>query len=456
MSKVLIVDDDKNFASALSTVVQRQGYQVDVVNDCKNANSKLSENGHDIVLVDMVLPDGSGIDVIENAPVGHNGRFVVITGHPSVDTAVRTMRGRAIDYLVKPVDAGTVVELLSRLQSLEQAAAAAGDKSAARSENSHGYGQQLLGKSPAIMQLKDQTAKIAPTAARVLIQGESGSGKELVAERIHRLSKRPGELHAINCGAISRDLIGSELFGHEKGSFTGANAQRQGIFERADGGTLFLDEITEMPIDMQVHLLRVIETGKINRVGSNKEIAVDVRILSATNCDPMKAVQDGKLREDLYFRLAEMPLAVPSLRERGHDIELLANYFISVLNREYQGNKSIDEQAMLLLMRYSWPGNVRELHHVIHRAYIVSESVLDLSQLRMSPQNDSQSASRMTVGQTIAEIEERLIQQTLEHFEGDKPKSARVLGISLKTLYNRLNRYDRPRHPKSAQLQTHA
>jgi DNA-binding NtrC family response regulator len=296
-----------------------------------------------------------------------------------------------------------------------------------------------------MQKIYDQISRVAPTAATVLIVGESGSGKELVAQTLHDLSRRRKETFLpVNCGAISPNLIESELFGHEKGSFTGAIREHKGYFERASGGTLFLDEITEMPMELQVKLLRVLETGVFTRVGSDREIEIDVRVLAATNRSPEEAVSSGKLREDLLYRLQVFPLYLPPLRERDDDVLQLAHHFLDLLNAQENTQKSLDPTALHLLRSYSWPGNVRELRNVMHRAYIMANECIDMhcfpEELGVVKPNIGPTF-KVHVGQTIAEIERQLILATLEEYGGNKEKSAATLGLSLKTLYNRLRQY---------------
>jgi DNA-binding NtrC family response regulator len=312
----------------------------------------------------------------------------------------------------------------------------------------------LVGKSPPCERLYELIGHVAPTGASVLITGETGAGKEVVAHTIHDLGPRSRrDFVAINCGAVAAELIESELFGHERGSFTGATRMRRGVFERASGGTLFLDEITEMSPALQVRLLRVLETGEIVRVGGESALPVDVRILAATNQPPEQAVRDGRLREDLFFRLNVFHVEVPPLRQRSGDCELLARHFLDELSRA-EGKKSprLSEQAVRELEAHHWPGNVRELRNAIERAFIVSREEirpehLGLRPLRPAPTEEEGLGIR--TGMTIAEAERRLILSTLDDHRGDKRRCAVTLGISLKTLYNRLNRYAEETRPRS-------
>ncbi len=305
---------------------------------------------------------------------------------------------------------------------------------------------ELYGASAPMQNLFQLIEKVAPTRANVLVSGESGTGKELVAAEIHRLSReRDKPFIAINCGAVSPQLIEAELFGHERGSFTGAVRMHKGCFERAAGGTLFLDELTEMSPEMQIKLLRVLETGRFCRVGADDEIKVKVRVIAATNRDPQQAVEAGLLRSDLYYRLAVFPITMPSLSERGDDVELLAKLFLQRLNDEEDTNKTLSRSSRRLLREHHWPGNVRELKNVVHRAYILADQELDLS-LAVGPSRPmvapvATDCITFPLGSKLADAEQRLIFATLGYCGGNKTQTAEVLGVSLKTLYNRLNEY---------------
>jgi DNA-binding NtrC family response regulator len=301
----------------------------------------------------------------------------------------------------------------------------------------------LIGGSPAMQKVYDLVAKVARTEATILITGDTGTGKEVAAQTIHQLSRRSrGTFLPLNCGAVSPNLIESELFGHERGSFTGADRAHKGYFERAGGGTLFLDEVTETPLESQVKLLRVLETGTVIRVGGTEPIKVDVRVIAATNRVPEEAVAGGKLREDLLYRLNVFPIHLPTLWERREDIELLAEHFLGQLNKQEGTSKEFTRAAMERLRTHRWPGNVRELRNVVHRAFILAEDAVGVDALPLGVKDDADGSSLlMKVGISIAEAERRLILATLEHVEGDKKKAADLLKISLKTLYNRLNVY---------------
>jgi DNA-binding NtrC family response regulator len=304
----------------------------------------------------------------------------------------------------------------------------------------------MHGASPIMERLYEQVEKVAATEATVLLVGESGTGKEVVANAIHRLSARSEQTFvAVNCGAIPAHLIEAALFGHEKGSFTGASRQHLGYFEHASGGTLFLDEVTEMPADMQVKLLRVLESGTFLRVGGNEEVKVDVRLIAATNRDLDSAVRQGSLREDLMYRLAVFPIRIPPLRERGSDIELLAQHFLDELNEKDNTKKSFSRGSLDVIRSYSWPGNVRELKNVVQRAFILATDTLNIedciSDLSTKKPTVHEGYLNFFVGTPLADAQKEIILATLKHYSGNKRLTAEALGISLKTLYNRLKEY---------------
>jgi DNA-binding NtrC family response regulator len=314
---------------------------------------------------------------------------------------------------------------------------------------------RLIGHSASMQRVRELISRVAPRDSTVLICGESGCGKELVAESIHVMSPRADQpFVAINCAAIPATLIEAELFGHERGSFTGALRTREGVFERASGGTLFLDEITEMPLDLQSRLLRVLETKRLSRVGGNDDLDVDVRVIASTNRSPALAFEEGRLREDIYYRLAVVTVQLPPLRDRGEDILVLAEFFLGELNLRNGTNKRLADDLRARFVRHSWPGNVRELRNAVERAYILCDGELNLSEhemptLRAHAPGTADGGISMPIGATLEEIERTFILATLKHFEGDKRRAADVLGCSLKTLYNKLHAYQRERHAGS-------
>ncbi|ATJ89210.1 sigma-54-dependent transcriptional regulator [Ralstonia solanacearum] len=444
MPHILIVEDDASARAALGELVSAEGFTTAQAGSLRDARIQISRHSPDAVLIDLVLPDGNGMDLLEDIPSHSGTEIIVMTGHASVETAVEALRMGAADYLVKPVNFQRLKSILARIPRPGDLKAEIGNL---RGELRRlGLFGQMLGNSPAMQTLYDQVSRVAPTEATVLLIGESGTGKELAAQTIHDLSlRRKQPFLPVNCGAISPNLIESELFGHERGSFTGADRQHKGYFERANGGTLFLDEITEMPIELQVKLLRVLETGVFMRVGTNREIDTDVRVIAATNRDPEEAVADGKLRADLYHRLNVFPLQLPPLRERGKDVELLAQHFLDQLNAHNNTKKTFLPQAMDTLRAYNWPGNVRELRNYVQRAYIMSDDTgisTEAVPLQVSTtQTSSGSTLTIPVGTSLASADKKIILATLEQCGGVKKRAAELLGISLKTLYNRLEEY---------------
>ncbi len=446
MLNVLIVDDDIRFTAALSEYMQAEGFNVRVAGTLQQAKNEFANNPPSVVLVDLLLPDGRGLDLLDEF---ENTEALVMTSYPSVDSAVEGLRKKVSDYLTKPLDMSRLKECLHRLKSNQSQVNNPGDdtdSSAGSADDSpQGWGA-FIGRSARMQKTYTLLEQVAPSDATVFIYGESGSGKELAAESIHRLSRRAGPFLALNCGAVPENLIGNELFGHERGGFTGASRQHKGYFERASGGTLFLDEITEMPLDMQVNLLRVLETGAVIRIGGTEEIKVDVRLVAASNRDPVQAVRDKKLREDLYFRLMVLPVHLPPLRERAGDIELLALHFMHQFNQERGQNKQLARDAVLELGKHSWPGNVRELRNALFRMYLLSDgnviTAAHVSQmLSLLAHSASNRNSQPAAGASLEDVERNLIFATLERFEGNKRLTAESLGVSLKTLYNKLKRY---------------
>jgi len=481
----LIVEDDANSAAMLAEVVTGEGYSTATAGSLRDARRQLSFRPPDVVLLDLTLPDGSGMDLFESID-RNDCEIVLITGHASLETSIQALRLGASDYLLKPLNVDRLRAVLARAVG---AGEARGQLSAQQDlVASEGRFGRLWGRSAPMQEIYRQIARVAPTAVTALITGESGTGKEVVAHTIHDLSKRAkAPFLAVNCGAISPQLIESELFGHEKGSFTGAVRQHRGFFERADGGTLFLDEITEMPIELQVKLLRVLETGSFTPVGADEPVSADVRIIAATNRAPLEAVADGRLREDLYYRLAVFPIHLPPLRERRDDIPLLARHFLESLNAREGASKQLSAPAVRLLQSYGWPGNVRELRNAVHRGFILAEgdfiepdnlpleapaegigstappvAVVPTSSagepvpaaassttsdaLAGAPAaGDASTAATLdiAVGMSIADAERRLIVATLAHCDGHRERAAEMLGISAKTLYNRLKAYER-------------
>jgi two-component system, NtrC family, response regulator HydG len=406
------------------------------------ARQEIETSSFDLVLLDVQLPDGSGLALLDDLELQPNAEIVFITGHATVDTAVEAFRGGAVDYLTKPVDVrrlGKIIDNVRRTLELREEI----DELRGELRRLGRFGR-IVGASEPMQRVYDMVERVAPTDSTVLVVGETGTGKDLIAETLHQLSRRGRKpFLPINCGAVAPSLIESELFGHERGSFTGADRLRKGIFERADGGTLFLDEITEMPLELQVKLLRVLETGTVQRIGGETLHRVDVRLIAATNRVPKKAVAEGKLREDLLYRLLVFPIELPPLRERGDDLDLLAQHFLGELNRQTDARKRMTDAALDRLRMHAWPGNVRELKHVVERAFIMAGDVIDAECLPADGgiPTTAESDLGIEVGMSISDAERRLVLATLEGTSGDKKRAADILGISLKTLYNRLNAY---------------
>jgi two-component system, NtrC family, response regulator HydG len=448
MPHAAIIDDDESFREAIGEVIRQHGFTVETASSLEEARHLFASRIPDLALVDLSLPDGDGSDLLRQL-AEEPADVVVITGNATVASAVGALREGAADYLTKPVDMQRLEAILANVARRRELIEQVHDLRA----ELRGLGRfgGLVGSSPAMQTLYDLIARVSPTGATVLVHGESGTGKELVAQTIHQLSRRrKRSFIAVNSGAMSPQLIESELFGHERGSFTGADRQHRGYFERAAEGTLFLDEITEMPIELQVKLLRTLETGTVLRIGGEKEIPVDVRIVAAANRDPDEAVASGKFRADLLYRLSVFPIGIPPLRERDDDVTLLAETFLAQLNRDEGAAKRLTRSAIDRLRRHPWPGNVRELKNVVQRAFILADEEIDaacLPSLREQDPTASSSSSAagpaivLRPGTAIAAAERRLILATLDSFEGNKERTAKSLGISLKTLYNRLNAY---------------
>jgi DNA-binding NtrC family response regulator len=444
MPHVLIVDDDPETREALVSIIAADGLTTATAGDLREARIQLVRQTPDVVFTDLQLPDGSGVDLFEDLDPRSGVEIIVITGHATVESAVTALKMGATDYLVKPINMQRVKAVLDRLPRAGDLKATIGTlRGELRRMGRFGF---MLGSSAAMQSVYDQIGRVAPTAASVLLVGESGTGKEVAAQTIHELSlRRKHAFLAVNCGAISPNLIESEMFGHERGSFTGADRQHKGYFERANGGTIFLDEITEMPAELQVKFLRVLETGMFMRVGTTKEIETDVRVIAATNRDPEEAVLEGKLRLDLYHRLNVFPISLPPLRERGNDVWLLAQAFLEELNERHGSRKQFPPAVRDMMLSYPWPGNVRELKNYVQRAFIMAGPDADSTaavplQISLSKPSTG-TAVTIPFGTSLAMADRQLILATLEQCGGVKTRAAEILGISLKTLYNRLVEY---------------
>ena len=438
MPHALIVDDDDASVLLLSRLLENRGFTTRCARSIAEARESLDPYP-DSCLVDLKLPDGEGTELLEDG-LGEQTDFIVITGNASIESSVDALRRGARDYLTKPIDRFKLERALARFIT------PTGKSNVAPST--------LIGDSPEMQRLARTIARVAPTDVTVLIMGESGTGKELIASRLHALSPRAkGPYLALNCGAVSPNLIESELFGHERGSFTGATRQHAGYFERAHGGTLFLDEITEMPLDLQVRLLRVLETREVSRVGSSDTVPINVRVVAATNRDPREAVRQGRLREDLLYRLQVVPIEVPPLRQRAGDVRLLAMHFLEQLNQSAPVPKTFSEAAIARLEAYHWPGNVRELYNLVQRAFVLSEgSVITHPHVHQpaAPEIDvgASQTIRIRLGESLAKVEQRVILHTLRNCRTQE-EAARLLGVSTKTLYNKLRLYGRSAERRS-------
>ncbi len=442
MARVLLIDDERDFLSCTARLLRFHGHVVFTADTLHSARRALRACESDAVVLDLMLPDGNGLELLDDIPKAPRRieRVIVITGQAPIKTRIESLSGPGVSYLTKPIDYPALLSLLDGLGE--------SDDAASESSITHHF-ELLIGESPPMQRLYAQIDRIAGLTSPVLLLGETGTGKELVAEAIHRESRRSGRFLPVNCGSLSRELAASELFGHERGSFTGATRRHAGFFERADKGTLLLDEVTEMPPEMQPHLLRVLETGRVLPVGSEQEITVDARIVAATN-----RVHDGQsrnegLRQDLYYRLGVFPVTLPPLRERIEDLPLLLDHFLGELSHEHGMHQRLSGASMRMLAAYRWPGNVRELRHVLHRAYILADS--DEGELELVPEHfegpfaaelEHEEPCGLEVGRSIRDMERELILRTLDHFDGDKRAAAQVLGVSLNTLYNRLQRYE--------------
>jgi len=445
MLRALFIDDDRDFITGLAQIATQEGFAVTTAGTLKEAREQLSREPTDIVVVDLALPDGLGIELLEELKDTAGTDVIIISGVATVDSAIEALRLGALDYLTKPLDMRRLRAVLAnaaRVRSLKEQVG-----TLRRELRRFGRFGRMLGHSPQMQKVYDLITKVAPTDATVLITGESGTGKELVAQAIVELSpRRHRAFIPLDCGAIPPTLIESELFGHERGSFTGASQQRRGHFERASGGTLFLDEITEMPIELQVKLLRVLESGVLTRVGGEASIPVSVRLIAASNRSPQEAIQAKKLREDLFYRLNVFPIVLPPLRERDEDGVLLAEHFLEGMNNSEGTSKRLSADARERIRSHPWPGNVRELRNELQRAFIMSEEVIELEGLAPAPLPTAAPRSGaqqpLDAGEgSLDESERRLILATLERCGGDKKRAAEILGISLKTLYNRLHLY---------------
>ena len=448
-ARVLVVDDEPASRTGLKDLLTIWGYEAAAAADGQEALQRSAAWTPDLVIADLVMPGLDGIGLLDKMKRDFPATAVILlTGQGSIDSAVRAIKEGAYDYLTKPVDPTRLQLVLDR--ALERTETTREVQLLRRQLRQRGACGHLVGSSGGMREVMRQVEVAAPTDATLLITGESGTGKELVARTVHMLSpRRKGAFVAVNCAAIPETLLESEIFGHEKGAFTGAVERRQGCFELADGGTLFLDEVAEMHPGTQAKFLRVLQEGQFRRLGAQSETYVNVRIVAATNKDPLKALQDGALREDLYYRLNVLTIAVPPMRDRMEDVPELVQALLDEFNERHgRSVRGVADDALDVLRRHRWPGNVRELRNVIERAVIVCSD--ELVRAKHLPAFDEAPLPTvagtaaevvLSVGTTVEDAERELILRTLKQTGGNKTRAAVILGISLKTLHNKLHKY---------------
>ncbi len=440
-AKILLVDDDDTLRTVLGKEISRRGYKVLSADSVASALEKARNLEVHAALVDINLPDGSGLEIVRwlnsERP---NTQVIVLTGHGTVDNAIEAMRGGAFDYLRKPCSTDEIEVTIER--ALEHRRLIERNLILSDGYSSQDMGAQFVGRSPQFNRLKELIAKVAATDSSMLILGETGVGKDVVANLIHaRSDRRDKPWVVVECAALQEDLLHSELFGHEKGSFTGALQSKHGLFEVADGGTVFLDEIGDVSLATQVKLLRVLETGRFRHVGGTKEINTDSRIIAATNRDLKGMMEKEFFRKDLYYRLSTIRIEVPPLRERREDIGALIDHFLDRFNGRFNQEKTIGSEVRKKLEEYSWPGNVRELLNAIERAYVLSEGS-EITERNLpgeirGPENHERAGLM-----TLQQMETDHIAHVLEFTEWDRAKAAEILGISERTLYRKLGNLD--------------
>jgi DNA-binding NtrC family response regulator len=444
--RVLIVEDDPTTRLGLTELVRTWGFTAEAAADGAEALQRITAFRHSVVISDLVMPRMGGLELLRAIKdEGGDLTVVILTAQGTVETAVEAIKEGAYDYLTKPIEPQRLKILLDKIAERQDTLREV--KVLRRQLRDHGKFGSMIGSSAQVRKVYQVVEKAAPTSASVLIWGESGTGKELVAQTIHQLSPRAQmPFVPINCAAIPETLLESEIFGHEKGAFTGASDRREGCFELADRGTLFLDEIAEMTPATQVKLLRVLQERKFRRLGGRAEQSVDVRVIAATNAVPSEAVKSGQLREDLYYRLNVFEIELPPLRQRKDDLPLLIQSFLAEFSaRNSKSVTAVDPAAMRILDSYSWPGNVRELRNVVERAVILSSGEFiearHLPRLVVDPTDTTGPMIPLQPGMTVDEAEQKLIMMTLEHTHDNKTRAADILGISLKTLHNKLNKF---------------
>ena len=446
-NRVLAIDDEPSMIEWLKILLEHEGYEVRTAMIGTRGEEIFKSWKPDVVVTDMMLPDVDGLELLRRFKQTHpDTEVIVITGHGSVQKAVEAMKAGAFEFAEKPVDADA---LLAKLERAIERRDLLGENLLLKQkiENQFRFGN-IIGKSKKMHEVLELVESVAGSDANILIQGENGTGKELIANAIHYNSKRAkGPFIKINCAAIPKDLIESELFGYKKGAFTGAASDKEGLFEMAEGGSLLLDEIGEMPPYLQTKLLRVLQEREYRPIGSDRIVRVDFRLICATNIDLDAALRDGKLREDLYFRINTITLRVPPLRERTEDIPLLCEHFLDKYKQRHQRPtiKSIAPAAYHVLIRHRWPGNVREIENVIERGVLVTKgSEIGVSDLPESLRTESTTASEFVIPphRTLAEIEKMAILQTLQRTNWNKQEAAQILGLYRPTLYSKMKKHE--------------
>jgi DNA-binding NtrC family response regulator len=445
--RVLVVEDDAAMREVIAMRLQSWGYEVQGAGSAAEAEGKLADFEPHAVISDVILPGASGLELLKVLKRGDPHRPVIlVTSDGRVDLAVEAMKQGATDFLTKPLAWEQLQAILEAIER-ERAARDTRRRLASVLDQEDGRFGALVGASEPMREVYGLIRQVAVTDASILITGESGTGKELVARTIHELSARAtGPFVAINAAAIPEDLMESEIFGHEKGSFTGATGMRRGCFEEADRGTLFLDEIAEMPVALQPKLLRVLEDGRVRRVGGSREIQCNVRVLAATNRSPQEAMREGRLREDLYYRLGVFTVDLPPLRQRRSDMPLLVQHFVGEFGSKHGSPaRGTSADAMKIMEQYPWPGNVRELRNVVERAVVLTHDEwiepAHLPPYLRQPGGGAPGDYAFPPGSTLAEAEKALILRTLEETGHNKAEAARRLGIAARTIYNKLKSY---------------
>ncbi len=445
--RILIADDEKNIRSGLSRALEMDGYEVFSAEDGQAALKVLLREDIDLIISDLRMPRMTGEELLRRVTSAYPAvPVIILTGHGTVDNAVQAMRDGAYDFITKPVNLERLGLLVKRALGRRELARKQQELQAeVRRLESRNGGGELLGRSAAMQQVFDKIAQVAPTRASVLITGESGTGKELVTNALHAASPRKdAPLVKVHCAALSESLLESELFGHEKGAFTGAAGRRKGRFELADGGTVFLDEIGEIHPSVQIKILRVLQERSFERVGGEQTIQVDVRIIAATNRDLKAEVEAGRFREDLYYRLNVVNIHLPPLRERADDIPLLASRFLEEVARENGKDvQGFEPKAAMALRSYSWPGNIRELRNVVESAVVMTRNrYISPDDLPVQVRDgEDEGAVRIPLGIPMAEAEKMILQANLNALKGNKSRTAELLGIGRKTLHRKIHDY---------------